>query len=200
MQPITFGGFAVRRVVSAAVFATFMLSNIGVKAQNADMLIDDFADHSLISRLGSTWRGVSDRVMGGISDATISHQVSNNGNCMRLTGDVRLDNNGGFIQAALDLQTDGDSFDASKFIGIRLVAQGNGEQYSVHLRTPDNRRPWQSYRAHFVARPEAQTFNIPFSDFVPYRIAAPLDTARLRIGAGLSHERFDLPRAQLNRE
>ena len=65
---------------------------------------------------------------------------------MQLSGDVRLENNGGFIQAALDLTSVGDTFDASAFTGIRLVARGNNEQYSVHLRTPDNVQPWQSYR------------------------------------------------------
>lgn len=144
------------------------------------MLIDDFSDLSLTSKLGSTWRGVSDRVMGGVSEASISHEVNGGGNCLRLSGDVRLENNGGFIQAALDFTPDGGNLDASDFTGIRLVAKGNGQQYSLHLRTADNTRPWQSYRAHFMARSDVQTFKLPFSEFDPYRIAEPLDITKLR--------------------
>ena len=97
-----------------------------------------------------------------------------------MTGDVRLENDGGFIQAALDLAPSGDTLDASGFSGVRIVVRGNGEKYSVHLRTPDNVRPWQSYRAHFTAGSDWKTIDLPFEAFVPYRLEAPLDKTRLR--------------------
>ena len=144
------------------------------------MLIDDFMDERLVSSLGPQWRGVSDQVMGGISEATASHDVIDGLSCLRLTGDVRLENDGGFIQAALDLtRTDG-TLDASKFSGARIIVRGNDEKYSVHLRTPDNRRSWQSYRSHFTAGPTWRTIDLPFSDFAPYRLKKSLDTSRLR--------------------
>ena len=37
------------------------------------MLIDDFGAPGAISKLGTRWRGVSDRVMGGLSEAVIGH-------------------------------------------------------------------------------------------------------------------------------
>ena len=144
------------------------------------MLFDDFSDKGLVSRLGTRWRGVSDRVMGGISEAEVVHAVFDGRPCLHLTGDVRLENNGGFIQAALDLSRSGDTLDASGYEGLRLVVRGNGERYGVHLRTPDNRRPWQSYRAAFTAGAHWQTIDIPFTAFEPYRLVKPLDTARLR--------------------
>ena len=61
-----------------------------------------------------------------------------------------------------------------------MVARGNREQYSVHLRTPDNIRPWQSYRAQFQAGSEWQTIDLPFKSFVPYRLRSALDISRLR--------------------
>lgn len=142
------------------------------------MLIDDFSNPLLISHLGTNWRGVTDGVMGGVSEATISHLKSDN--CLRMSGNVRLENNGGFIQVALNLVSGGNAFDASKFTGIRLSARGNGEQYSIHLRTLDNKRPWQSYRAQFVAGEDVQTLDIPFADFLPHRTDAPLDLTKLR--------------------
>lgn len=149
-------------------------------AQSDGMLIDDFSDRDLVSKLGTQWRGVSDQVMGGVSIGSVSRDNVEGRSCLRLSGDVRLENNGGFIQAALDLSPGDDTFDASDFTGVRLTVRGNNEQYSVHLRTPDNVRPWQSYRAHFFATREWANIDLPFTTFVPYRLDAALDTARLR--------------------
>lgn len=151
-----------------------------VLAQSEAMLIDDFADESLVSTLGTRWRAVSDQVMGGISEAAISHGVIDGRPSLRMTGNVQLENDGGFIQAALDLALSGDTVDASAFTGVRIVVRGNGEKYSAHLRTPDNVRPWQSYRAHFVARPDWETIDLPFETFAQHRLEVLLDKTRLR--------------------
>ena len=118
--------------------------------------------------------------MGGLSKAYVSRDWVNGRPCLRLRGDVRLDNNGGFIQAALDLSPSGAGLDASAYEGLRLVVRGNGELYSLHLRTPDNSRPWQSYRAQFTAGDHWQTIELPFGSFAPYRLEVPLDISRLR--------------------
>ncbi len=144
------------------------------------MVIDDFSTPDLVSKLGTTWRGVSDQVMGGVSEASVVLDVIDGRACLRLTGDVRLENDGGFIQAALDLAAAGETLDASNYTGLRLVVRGNGEQYGLHLRTSDNVRPWQSYRAQFTAPPTWQTIELPFAAFAPYRLDAPLDVTRLR--------------------
>ena len=147
------------------------------------MLIDDFSNQSLTSKLGTQWYKASDKVMGGVSEASIAHGTYGHRTYLLLTGDVHLENNGGFIQVALNLAMSGKTFDASTFVGVRLVVRGNGEQYSVHLRTPDNVRPWQSYRASFTASSEWKTIDLPFVVFPPHRVEAPLDTSRLlRIG------------------
>jgi len=147
------------------------------------MLIDDFSRTDLVSALGTEWRGVSDRVMGGVSQETVSRSVADGHPALHLQGDVRLENNGGFIQAALDLSSGGRTLDASAYKGIRLMVRGNGEKYSLHLRTPDNVRPWQSYRAEFTAGDEWQSIDLQFESFVPHRLDTPLDTGRLnRLG------------------
>lgn len=156
---------------------------LGVRAESDTMLIDDFSRQDFVSKLGTQWRAVSDRVMGGVSEASLVYDAVDGKACLRLTGDVRLENNGGFIQAALDLAQPGKRLDASAYTGIRLVVRGNDQQYSLHLRTPDAVRPWQSYRAHFNAGPEWQTIDLPFDTFVPYRLELALDTRKLtRIG------------------
>ena len=160
--------------------ASAILPANAARAQSSDMVIDDFSHPGFMSKLSTQWRGVSDQVMGGISEAALARDEIDGRTCLRLNGDVRLENNGGFIQAALDLAPSGATLDASDFTGVRLLLRGNGEPYSLHLRTPDNVRPWQSYRAHFTAGPDWQTIDLPFASFVPYRLDAPLDVRRLR--------------------
>jgi hypothetical protein len=144
------------------------------------LLVDNFQSAELQSLRGTTWRAVSDQVMGGISEGNITHEDIDGRNCLRLTGAVSLENNGGFIQAALDLTGDGGVLDASSYTGVYLEVRGNGERYAVHLRTPDNIRPWQSYRASFIAGAEWSEVRLPFASFEPHRLNIPLDVERLR--------------------
>lgn len=144
------------------------------------LVIDDFCRNDLICTLGTPWRGFSDQVMGGVSRETMALTEIDGRRCLRLTGDVRLENNGGFIQMALDLAIEGQPLDASSCAGVLLVARGNGESYGVHLRTPDCLRPWQSYRAGFVAAPEWREIRLPFERFEPYRLTESLDVRHLR--------------------
>lgn len=144
------------------------------------MLIDDISRDDFVSALGTSWRGVSDRVMGGVSEETLRIDDHEGRRCLRLSGQVRLENNGGFIQMALDLDPRGGYLDALQFTGLQLIVYGNGERYSLHLRTADVTRPWQSYRAHFEAPPEWREIRLPFTEFRPHRLEAPLDLTRLR--------------------
>jgi adhesin HecA-like repeat protein len=146
----------------------------------SNLLLDDFGRDDLVSALGTRWRGFSDRVMGGVSRENVVPDEIDGRRCLRLTGAVRLDNDGGFIQMALDLAADGDFFDASAYRGLSLQVRGNGEGYGVHLRTDDCVRPWQSYRAGFVAEPHWCDIRLPFDRFAPYRLTPPLDLRRLR--------------------
>ncbi len=159
--------------------ALLLGAGIAARAGSDAMLIDDFSRQDFVSKLGTQWRAVSDRVMGGVSQASLAYDAVDGNSCLRLTGDVRLDNNGGFIQAALDLAPPGQRLDASGYTGIRLVVRGNAQQYSLHLRTPDAIRPWQSYRAHFNAGPAWETIDLPFDAFVPHRLEPALDTKNL---------------------
>lgn len=167
-------------LLGSGLLLLMMVGSPRAGATENGMLIDDFTDPKHQSRLGTSWRNFSDRVMGGVSESELSYESVDGRSCLRLTGDVRLENNGGFVQAALDLGTWGRTLDASAFTGIELEVRGNDERYSVHLRTPDNVRPWQSYRAQFIATPEWRTVKIPFADFTPYRLDKALDLSRLR--------------------
>jgi hypothetical protein len=128
---------------------------------------------------GRGWRAFSDRVMGGISREQAALATVDGRRCLRLQGEVRLENNGGFVQMAIGLETRSGPLDARRFSGVRLLVRGNGEEYLIHLRTQQTRLPWQYYRAAFVARPLWQTIDLPFRAFQSEQTSRPLDLAAL---------------------
>lgn len=141
--------------------------------------IDHQTNTDLTSNLGTKWRLVTDTVMGGVSQGRLINDTVQGKRCLHMTGDVSLDNKGGFVQASLDLGID-KPLDASAYTGIELEVCGNEEIYNVHLRTTDTRIVWQSYRASFVAGPHWKAVRLPFCEFKPHRIALPLDIHNLR--------------------
>jgi len=146
------------------------------------LIIDDRRSGGLESRLGNNWRMVTDAVMGGRSSGDLSVATIENKACLRLQGDVSLANNGGFIQAALDIRST-PAADASTYAGLMLEVYGNDQEYNVHLRTDDVWLPWQSYRASFPAPGRWLTVRLPFDQFDGYRIGKKLDLGHLeRIG------------------
>jgi hypothetical protein len=146
----------------------------------AARMIDDLSRDDLVATVGTRWQLVTDRVMGGVSQGTLYREIVAGRPALRMRGDVSLDNNGGFVQMALDLAPDGSVVDASAWRGIELDVMGNDEEYGVHLRTDAVRRPWQSYRQSFRTGAAWQTMQLPFADFTPHRIEVPLDVGRLR--------------------
>jgi len=143
-------------------------------------VVDDLSREPPVAANGSRWELLTDRVMGGVSKGTMVREVVSGRPAIRMRGEVRLENNGGFVQIALDLAPDGGVFDASGWSGLELDVFGDGEAYGVHLRTDVLARPWQSYRQSFTADAEWRTVRLPFDRFVPYRTEAPLDPRRLR--------------------
>ena len=87
--------FGRRRFILASVLISpaWCLERLAMARSDDVLLIDDFAADDLISALGMPWRGFSDQVMGGISQETIALTTIDGRRCLRLTGDVRLENN-----------------------------------------------------------------------------------------------------------
>ncbi|NTU81349.1 MAG: CIA30 family protein [Chloroflexales bacterium] len=131
----------------------------------------------------AAWRSFSDQVMGGISQEQVTVEEIDRKRCVRLRGEVRLENRGGFVQVALPLESQGGPLDARGYTGVRLLVWGNGEEYRLHLRTTDCRRPQQYYWAPFVAEARWQAVDLPFVAFQPKGLDAPLDAGALtRLG------------------
>ena len=151
-------------------------------AEDTMILIDDRQTGDLQATLGTQWRLITDGVMGGVSRGTLTPDTVEGRRCLRLAGAVSTENNGGFIQAALELAPSG-ALDASALGGVELDVYGNGEAYNVHFKTRRVWLPWQHYRAAFMAAPGWHTVRVPFAGFEGYRIGAAFDPAGLeRIG------------------
>lgn len=133
---------------------------------------------SATSAIPSNWRYFSDRVMGGVSDGSLAEETLAGRRAHVLRGRVRLENNGGFVQMALELPAAQRPPPGAQ--GVELEVLGNGRRYGVHLRTGAVTAPWQAWRASFVATPEWQTVRLPFAGFVPYRINAALQPGDIR--------------------
>jgi hypothetical protein len=153
------------------------------KHEETCLILDRRDRNDLVATCGATWRVATDTVMGGMSSATLTPSFIDNRGCLCLSGSVSLQNNGGFVQASLDLTeltSLGSYCDASKFAGVELEAKGDGKPYNVHLRTRNTNVVWQSYRAGFIAPKEWRVIRLPFDEFVPYKIDVPLDISALR--------------------
>ena len=130
----------------------------------AVMLIDDFSTET--SRLGTSWEGFTDRVMGGVSDMRVLRASDTGGNYVRMRGNVSTRNNGGFIQIRLKL-TSGGVFDGSSYNGLRVEVRGRGSGYYIFLRTSNTVLPWKFYKAAIPVTGDWQTVDIPWSAFEP---------------------------------
>ena len=146
----------------------------------AAAIIDDMSLDVPRASNGARWELLSDRVMGGISSGRLTREPVAGRKAIRLQGEVSLENNGGFIQMALDLDPSGAAIDCRAFTGIEIEVAGNDETYGLHLRTTALERPWQSYRQSFRAGRALQSISLPFAGFVPHRTPAAFDAGHLR--------------------
>ncbi len=152
-------------------------------------LIDDRGAGGAVSTLGPSWRFFTDGVMGGVSSGNMRAEEVQGRSALCLRGQVLLDNNGGFVQMALDLP---DAPPAADWRGVEIDVLGNGRRYGVHLRTAGMWLPWQAWRAPFEATPTWQRLKLPFTAFEPYRTSGTLRAQDLRrIGIIAIGEAFD---------
>ena len=66
-------------------------------------MIDDLSGAFPESSIGTRWQLLSDAVMGGVSAGGVTRTVIAQRPAIRMQGMVSLENNGGFLQIALDL-------------------------------------------------------------------------------------------------
>ena len=122
------------------------------------MIIHDFNTNAQ-----SQWSYVSDQVMGGVSEGSLSFRQEDSQTFAHMTGAVSTENNGGFIQFRADVK----NIDKKQLQGIYLNVRGNSEKYYIHLRTSGTLMPWHYYSSDFVADDSWQTIQLPMDSFSP---------------------------------
>lgn len=159
-------------------------------------VIDDLTESFPVTSSGREWRGITDRVMGGVSNGALRRETNLEGRPANiLTGRISLDNNGGFVQMVTDLALDPSRnfVDASEFDGMefdvlyRKVDEKDEKagSFNMHLRTPGTLQQ-TSYRHTFQIEEENswETIRVPFSSFVAYGgnddMPPSIDPAELR--------------------
>lgn len=124
------------------------------------------------------WYAHDDVVMGGVS---ASGMQSTKQQTAVFTGNVFLDNNGGFAA----VRSHAAEYDLHAFMGIELRYKGDGKRYGVNIRN-DSGRNGLRYQASFITEDAIwTTTQLPFADFIATRRgktppdAPPLDRARI---------------------
>ena len=107
------------------------------------------------------WASLGDQVMGGQSDGALVHSEEGVG---LFHGTVRLDNGGGFASVKADLP---EPVDATQWIGIELLAKGDGKTYKIGLRNSTNRRSIVYQHAFTPDTEEWSRIRLPFRGFIP---------------------------------
>jgi len=107
------------------------------------------------------WIAENDGVMGGISKGGASFKEDS----LYFSGDLSLENNGGFAQ----IYSPTELTDFSDYSGVRLRVKGDGRTYQFRIATEDRFRGSRiAYRSDFPTEDGEWTeVTLPFESFVP---------------------------------
>lgn len=117
------------------------------------MLFDFNSDSSL-----GNWRIIDDVVMGGHSDGNFKINKTGHG---EFSGDVSLENNGGFSSVRYNFKT----VNASGYESFQIRLKGDGKNYQFRVKSNDNQR--YSYIYEFETTGEWETISISFNKMKP---------------------------------
>ena len=151
---------------------------IGNYSMADKMIVDDMKnqsglpDEEFCESGNAKWCFVTDKVMGGISEGSLEFKKESETYFYRMTGDLSLENNGGFIQFRTKIE---DHPRGKSFKGIRLKVRGNNNEYTVHIRTKYLLLPWQYYESAFQATEQWTTIELPFTTFKKSNFYQPSD-------------------------
>ena len=122
------------------------------------------------------WKYVSDQVMGGVSEGQVLLEQDGDMVFTSLTGNVRTENNGGFIQLRTSTSVSNKPLmfksihnskkDGKKLQGVRLNVRGNGETYHIFIQTSFlHWLPIGFHTATFDTSPNWKMVDLPFNQF-----------------------------------
>ena len=143
-----------------------------VSKETDEIVLFDFESDAI----ASNWRVVNDTVMGGISASQMERSKDG---VVAFTGNVSLENNGGFASVrGPDIR-----HPLGEFKGLAIRVKGDGKIYKCGIRT-DDRFNGVYHQADFkTKRGEWEEVLLPFADFVPtYHGRQLLEEDRMKPG------------------
>ena len=141
------------KIITTYIFYIFFFSNV----LSEEMIFEDFSELKSIEN----WEFISDQVMGGVSLGRFEVLKEKSVNFLRMTGNVSLENNGGFIQVRKKVYQ---SIEGN-IKRIKLTTRGNRSDYFIHLRTKYTILPWQYYQLKFKVSYQWQTKILNINEF-----------------------------------
>ena len=118
------------------------------------------------------WYTVDDNVMGGVSSSSVSLVEPSQ---LSFSGNMSLDNNGGFSSVRSDLA----ATNLSDFDGVLLRVLGDGKTYRLRIRAEET-GAGISYNATFKTTADNwELFYLPFADMVPTYRGFVMDVGQL---------------------
>ncbi len=119
---------------------------------------DKFLLNSSIMNSEKKWRIVNDGVMGGLSS---SEATVNDKDKIIFTGNISLENNGGFTS----LRSQINNFNFENFSGIEININGGGKNFSISMKETAEFTGYY-YTAQFATNVDDYSLiNIPFDQF-----------------------------------
>ena len=117
----------------------------------------------------NAWRAITDQVMGGVSNLSVSHSEG----VFFMKGNVSTDNNGGFVRLSNRID-----INSNNFHGIKFKAKGNNETYEIHVTLKGIKvPPWSYFSKGFDVTNEWQEYEIFFEDL---KRSSGISTATMR--------------------
>jgi monofunctional biosynthetic peptidoglycan transglycosylase len=152
-------------VLPTDILITASLLAVCVATASADRLDLDFNDEM------GTWNVVVDGVMGGRSTG---HVTRSEPGVLRFTGELSLENNGGFSQMRSEVS--GDQFAGMR--GIEIKVRGDGRTYNFNVRCANARVRAGSFQRNFdTTDGEWTVVRLPFDEFRLYSFGRPVPGA-----------------------
>ena len=125
----------------------------------------------------SPWIAISDQVMGGVSTAEVRQGERDGSACTCLSGRTRLENNGGFVQMKLEVES---RCQCGDYAGMFIELCGAAHEYNLNVKTTQLDKPWQSFRCSLAVEPQWARFIVPYAELRGHRTDAELDPAKIR--------------------
>lgn len=117
--------------------------------------------NSLLMKTVNQWRIVNDGVMGGLSS---SKAIVNNDSKIVFSGNVSLENNGGFAS----LRSPVKDYDFSEFTGLELKLKTDGKFYSISMKETSYFTGYFYTKSFETKKDEWIVVRIPFNEFKLY--------------------------------